>query len=378
MKKTVVLLLVIAFLTVPVVATSADMPYKDVEAQVWYAACIKDVTERDLMNGVGEGLFDPDGTLTRAMLITTLWRMNGCPAPTVCDAFIDVEVGTWYFEAVNWAAEKLVVNGVGNGRFDPTSPVTREQMATILYRWAKGEGLDVSLKDTNIAQLENASDWAEDAVNWAIPRHLLTKVLRSGLPHGGSGYFYDVSSYATRAEVSVLLSRFSREYLDENMRKTPVSVEAAGLENGNCDLLLTDNGGQRLAIYTFTDARVGTHFYAEPVATDVQKTEIRPVYQDLPRTYDDQGRLISITRDGVPVCAVTYDEQGRITDLIIEQTIHYHILYAVYGDPLFVEIENITSGMNAVFALYYEEQDGASILSFWGEDGGILNSFSDC
>ena len=375
MKKTVVLLLVIAFLTVPVVATSDDMPYKDVESQVWYAACIKDVTERGLMNGVGEGLFDPDGTLTRAMLVTTLWRMNGCPAPTVCDAFIDVEEGTWYFEAVNWAAEKLVVNGVGNGRFDPTSPVTREQMATILYRWAKDEGLDVSLKDTNIARLENASDWAEDAVNWAIPRHLLTKVFRSGLPHGGSGYFYDVPSYATRAEVAVLLSRFSMEYLDENTRRTPVSAEAAGLENGNCDLLITDPGDNRLAIYTFTDARVGTHFNAEPVEPNVQKTESRPAYQELPRTYDDQGRLVSITRDGNPVYVVSYNEQGQITDLTIEQIIHYHILYAPWGDPLFVEIEEASSGMSTVFALYYEERDGESILASWGEDGGVLSIY---
>ncbi len=371
-RKLIAILLGMICLTVSAAAVTGELPYTDVEKDAWYAACVEDVTDLGLMNGVGDGRFDPEGTLNRAMLVTVLWRMNGCPAPSAAEVFTDVEPGTWYTDAVDWAAEKKVVEGVGNGLFDPKSPVTREQMATIFYRWAKGEGLDVSTAETGLAREQNASDWAVDAVDWAIPRHLLTKVLRTGLPRGGSGYFYDVPSFATRGEVAVFLSRFRAEYLTEEEGRTPVRLEATGLETGNCDLLITGPGGERLAVYTFADARVGTHFQAEAADPDAGKLEGRPAYGDLPRTYDEAGRLVRIERDGTPVYAVGYDEQGRVTDLTIEEIIHYHVFYAPWGDPLFVELENTASGVSTVFALYYEERDGAAVLTLWGEDAVTL------
>ena len=374
-RKRIAVLLCMICLTVSAAAVTGELPYTDVEPTAWYAACVEDVTDLGLLNGVGDARFDPEGTLDRAMLVTVLWRMNGCPAPAAADVFTDVEPGTWYTDAVNWAAEKKVVEGIGDGLFAPKSPVTREQMAAIFYRWAKGEGLDVSVEETELARQQGASDWAVDAVNWAIPRHLLTRIFLTGLPHGGSGYFYNVPSFATRAEAAVFLSRFWAEYLTDPHGRTPVHLEAAGLETGNCDLLITGAGEERLAIYTISDARIGTHFYAEPAAPDARRTEARPVYGDLPRTYDEEGRLVSIDRDGIPVYAVDYDEQGRVTDLTIEEIVHYHIFYSPWGDPLFVEIENTASGVSTVFALYCEERDGAAVLTLWGEDAVALERF---
>lgn len=374
MRKWIAFLLALLLLAGSASALAAETEgYADVAAGAWYAPCVADVTERGLMNGVGGGLFDPEGTLTRAMLVTTLWRMNGCPAPAEESPFTDVPAGTWFTDAVVWAAENKVVEGIGDGLFDPDSPVTREQMAAIFYRWAKGAGLDVSTEETELARQQGASDWAVDAVNWAIPRHLLTKVFRGGLPHGASGWFYDVCSYAARAEVAVLLSRFSAQYPEDCPDRSPVTVKACGLENGSCDLLIVSPGeaeGQekRLALYTFSDARVGNHFYAEPAA-DGAEVEGRPAYRDLPRTYDREGRLTSIERDGTPVYAVVYDEQGRVAELTVEQSVHYRVLYAPWGDPLFVEVENTAAGASTVFAFRYGERDGRSVLTGWSEDG---------
>ena len=146
-------LLLVGVLALP--AQAAETGYNDIEPDAWYAWCVADVTKRGLMNGTGGGTFTPDGDLTRAMLVTVLWRLSGSPAPGSAPDYSDVASGQWYSDAIAWASGFQVVEGYGGGVFGTNDPVTREQMAVIFYRWAQGNGLDVSFtKDSPILKEE--------------------------------------------------------------------------------------------------------------------------------------------------------------------------------------------------------------------------------
>ena len=119
------------------------LPYQDVQQSDWYYSAVSFAYYNGLMNGVADTLFDPNGTMTRAMLVTVLWRLDGGSADGT-SPYTDVPEGTWYTDGVIWATENGIVNGVGNGKFDPNGTVTREQIATILYRYAAYRGVDVS------------------------------------------------------------------------------------------------------------------------------------------------------------------------------------------------------------------------------------------
>ena len=117
--------------------------FSDVSANAWYTSAVQYAVEHGLMAGVGNNRFGPEEPMTRAMLVTVLWRYAGRPEAGK-NPFTDVPAGQWYTEAVTWAAENGVVSGVGNGRFAPNGNITREQMASILFRYAKLTGLDTS------------------------------------------------------------------------------------------------------------------------------------------------------------------------------------------------------------------------------------------
>ncbi len=232
-------LLLAGTLTLP--ARAVETAYTDIPPDAWYAWCVSDATNRGLMNGTGGGTFTPDGDLTRAMLVTVLWRLAGEPEAENAAAFTDVPAGQWYSDAVAWASGFRVVEGYGDGVFGTTDPVTREQMAVIFYRWAQGQGYDTGFtpnerliqEESSITHFERiesgeevridmvptgrpVSDWAADAVQWAAERDLLTRRATLGQnPRGGDIYRYCVWEGANRAEVAVFLSRFCRNYLDE-------------------------------------------------------------------------------------------------------------------------------------------------------------------
>ena len=217
--------------------------YSDVSADDWYYAAVEDCTDRGLMNGTGGGAFTPDGDLTRAMLVTVLWRLSGSPAPGSAPDYSDVPAGQWYSDAIAWASGFQVVEGYGGGVFGTNDPVTREQMAVIFYRWAQGNGMDVSVTDTETIPKEEAelgiykwnetkdgtmeggylsankaiSDWAVEAVVWAAEHDFLTRRPVQGLDPvmGGSFYSLCAPDTATRAEVAVFLSRFCGAYVGE-------------------------------------------------------------------------------------------------------------------------------------------------------------------
>ena len=179
------------------------LPYQDVQQGDWYYSAVSFAYYNGLMNGVADMLFDPNGTMTRAMLVTVLWRLDGGSADGT-SPYTDVPEGTWYTDGVIWATENGIVNGVGNGKFDPNGTVTREQIATILYRYAAYRGVDV----TDRASLDlftdagAVSDYARAPMQWAVQ----TKLISGRLDH--KQLYLAPQSGGTRAEVATILMRF--------------------------------------------------------------------------------------------------------------------------------------------------------------------------
>lgn len=185
--------------------------YFDVKPGSWYEQSVQYATEHNLMNGTGANTFEPESTMTRAMLVTVLWRYAGAPKPGA-NPFTDVPNGKWYTDAVAWAAENGVVNGVGDGKFEPDGSVTREQMATILYRYAQKVGIDTS-KHTELSAFPDASRvsaYARAPMQWIVAEGVI-----GGSRENGQDWL-NPQGNATRAEVATILMRFI-----ENVAKRP-------------------------------------------------------------------------------------------------------------------------------------------------------------
>ncbi|MBE6927753.1 MAG: hypothetical protein E7467_04600 [Ruminococcaceae bacterium] len=177
--------------------------FVDVDPTQWYHDGIDFALTNGLFNGMSNTTFEPGTSMTRAMLVTVLWRYAGEPIEGE-NQFVDVDDDKWYTEAVTWASHNGVVNGVGNGRFDPDGKITREQMATILYRYAQSIGEDVSMQ-TDLGAFPDAgrvADYARDAISWAVAEGII-----GGTQINGKTYL-DPSGNATRAQVAVILMRF--------------------------------------------------------------------------------------------------------------------------------------------------------------------------
>ena len=146
-------------------AEKTSLPFTDVEPGMELYDAVRYVWENGIMNGVSAEKFDPYGTLTRGMVVTILWRMEGRPDVTYSGVFTDVPAGEWYTDGVEWAASNGIVNGYGDGRYGPADEVTREQLAAILYRLADRRGFDVSAPA--LPEEADVSTWAVKAVRWA-------------------------------------------------------------------------------------------------------------------------------------------------------------------------------------------------------------------
>jgi len=168
----------------------------------WAHAGIDYAVFYGLFNGVSNDSFAPQTSMTRAMLVTVLWRYEGSPQEGK-NTFSDVKDGQWYTQAIAWAAENEIVGGVGNGKFAPDATVTREQLATILYRYCASKGLDVS-KRAELSSFPDAGkvgSWAKEAVSWAVAEGVI-----SGVQNGSKVYLQPQGS-ATRAQVATILMR---------------------------------------------------------------------------------------------------------------------------------------------------------------------------
>jgi len=180
----------------------STLPFTDVAGDAWYRDAVQYVYDEGLMTGTAYDRFSPDLSTSRAMIVTILWRLEGAPMDAETSSFTDVVRYSWYSDAVDWAAAFGIVEGYSEESFGPNDPITREQLAAILYRYARYKGYDVSVgENTNILSYEDAfdvSDYAYPALQWACG---------AGVMNGTNGYLLP-QSHATRAQTAAILYRF--------------------------------------------------------------------------------------------------------------------------------------------------------------------------
>ena len=187
--------------------TGVDVPFTDVSETDWFYADVAYVYANGLMAGTSVTTFSPNVTTTRGMIVTILYRLEGEPTISGTCPFDDVKSGSYYEKAIIWAAAKGIVSGYGSDLFGPDDPITREQMAVILFRYAQYKGLDVSAgEDTNILSYSDAldiSEYAFPAMQWICGEIILNGSDGNLMPRGS----------ATRAQVAAILHRFCENIL---------------------------------------------------------------------------------------------------------------------------------------------------------------------
>ena len=180
----------------PAYAAVSDARFSDVAANSWYAGAVDYVQDNGLMSGTSATTFSPDTTANRAMLAAILYRASGSPAFSGSAGFTDVANDAYYADAVTWAAEKSIVSGYGGGLFGSNDPVSREQIATILWRYA---GSPNSQQGQNFADESAIANYATVAVDWART---------NGIVNGKEGNRFDPKGNATRAQVATILCNY--------------------------------------------------------------------------------------------------------------------------------------------------------------------------
>ena len=175
--------------------------FTDVEENGWYHTGVDFMVKNGFMNGVADDAFDVDGNLTRAQLVTILYRIAGEPESTATNPFADVADGQWYTNAVIWAAENGIVKGVNTTTFAPNDQITREQIATILLRYAKAEKVEGKL--AGFPDAGKVSDYAADAMAWAVEQGLI-----NGISESDGKTYLAPQETATRAQIAVILMRY--------------------------------------------------------------------------------------------------------------------------------------------------------------------------
>lgn len=217
--------------SVAAVSAAEELPFVDVAAGSWYYDDVCYVVDSGVMVGVKSDKFDPDGTVTRAMVATIFWRMQGAPEQTAPSSFTDVPEGKWYSEAIAWAKETKIVEGVGKGKFEPDGEITRQDLMTMFCRYAAqldGQELPEKYPSEMLMRFgdaESISAYAKKPIQWAMT---------CGLTRGskeGSGMNQETrvvdrgvlepTATATRAQLAAILHRY------ENPTKGLYSIEEA-------------------------------------------------------------------------------------------------------------------------------------------------------
>lgn len=182
----------------------SDMKFIDVTADKWYYDAVEYVFQKGYFKGTSETTFSPNGTMTRAMFVTVLGRIAGIPENREANTkFTDVKKGSYYAGYVAWASEQGIVLGTSATTFSPNAKVTREQMAVLLYRYAKYAGADVSADSDALNAFTDAasvSGWAKEALAWATDRKILI----------GTGNGLKPRAQATRAQGAQIIFNFSQ------------------------------------------------------------------------------------------------------------------------------------------------------------------------
>lgn len=181
------------------------LPFRDVKSFHWHFKAVSAVYKKGIMNGVANDRFEPNATLTRAQMVTLLGQMSGMnKTPFVGkSSFSDVNKSMWYAPYVQWAYEKGIVSGTGNGKFSPSAPLTRQDMVVMLYNFTKVTGRNVSGASTELykgfSDSANVSSYAVNAMNWAIHTKCIS----------GDGGKLNPGSYALRCQIAQLANSFS-------------------------------------------------------------------------------------------------------------------------------------------------------------------------
>ncbi len=179
----------------------SGLPFTDVAKDAWYFPAVEYVFNNGLMNGTTATTFAPNVNLNRAMMAAVLYNMEGKPACDKSGLFSDVENGKWYTDAINWAASNNIVSGMPDGTYAPNQALTREQMASILYRYAEYKGIDVSARAdlSTFTDGTTVSPWAQDVIQWAVAEKLMS----------GNGNELQPKGTASRAQVATVLMNYS-------------------------------------------------------------------------------------------------------------------------------------------------------------------------
>ena len=192
-----------SFVAIPDSETGEDdgtLPFADVASGDWYYAAVQYAYDNGLMAGTSAAAFSPDLAVTRGMMVTILYSLEGTPEAASA-GFTDVADGQWYAAAVNWAASNGIVSGYGDGVFGPNDTITREQMAAILYRYAQYKGCDVTASAdlSGYADVDQISSYALTAMQWANAEGLISGTSATALSPDGP---------ATRAQAAAIFMQF--------------------------------------------------------------------------------------------------------------------------------------------------------------------------
>ena len=185
--------------------TKPAYDFADVRSGAWYYGDVMYAAENGLMNGTSGSTFSPLENLTRAQLTAVLYRMDGSPAVSGTCSFTDAKRGAYYADALVWAERNALVNGYGSGAFGVGDAITREQLVTILYRYAAYKGIDVSARAdlSGYRDAEKISGYARDAFGWAVEAGLIR----------GSGDLLNPQGRTTRAEYAAIAARFHKTFI---------------------------------------------------------------------------------------------------------------------------------------------------------------------
>lgn len=184
---------------------NSDCPmsaFRDLKTTAWYHDGVHWALDEDVMNGFEDGTFKPDGNTTRGQIATMLYRMEGSPAIAAGNSYSDVKSGKWYSIAIGWATANNIVKGFGDGTFKPDAPVTREQLATMVYRYAEYKGkviIDGPAVALNFSDADSVAKYAKEPVSWMVKKGLLKGIDGKLMP----------ADKASRAQVATLFMRYS-------------------------------------------------------------------------------------------------------------------------------------------------------------------------
>lgn len=177
--------------------------FRDVVAGDWYHDAVVHVVDKGLFNGMGNYLFQPYSAMNREMFVTVLYRLAGSPAVSGSSSFSDVtDSSSWYYSAVLWATQNQIVNGMGDGSFGVGRALSREEMVTLLYRYAAFAGLDQTVENASalaaFADAEDVQSWAKEAMLWAVDKGIITGLSTTSISPGSS---------SNRAQVATVMQR---------------------------------------------------------------------------------------------------------------------------------------------------------------------------